>query len=492
MSKQSKSKQVQYIAMADIEPNDGQLLGLPANPREIHEEKYKKLKKNIEQYPELLEYRSLMVYPMPNSSKYIIIGGNMRYRALTELGCKHVPCIVIDPATPVEKLAAYTILDNNGFGRWDFDMLANEWSDFDLDDWGLDMEGFEVEEEEKDTKEAEEEKRKLNDIFVVPPFSILDSRQGYWQERKRAWREKLGGINGDSRNCLLFECAQMRYPKLYSESRAKRKELGISFTEYLEEYCSKEELEQIEKNTFACGVSLFDPVLAEILCKWFTPSDDALIFDCFAGDTQKGLVFAHCGRRFKGIELRQEQVDINNSLIKDRGLAIEYVCDDGCNVAKHFEKESQDMLFSCPPYYDLEVYSDLENDASNQGSYEEFLEILDRAFSSAITCLKDNRFAVIVVGDVRNKKNGSYYGFHDDIKRIFRKNGMNVLNELIYIETTGTTALRVNRYMEFRKVAKTHQNVLVFYKGNPKDIKKYFPKMEYTQEQLTQFSTTPQ
>lgn len=161
MSKQSRAKQVQYIAMADIEPNDGQLLGLPANPREIHEEKYKKLKKNIEQYPELLEYRSLMVYPMPNSTKYIIIGGNMRYRALTELGCKHVPCIVIDPATPVEKLAAYTILDNNGFGRWDFDMLANEWSDFDLDGWGLDME-FPLFDEKKDIHDRSEWKNGEN------------------------------------------------------------------------------------------------------------------------------------------------------------------------------------------------------------------------------------------------------------------------------------------------------------------------------------------
>ena len=122
-----------------------------------------------------------------------------------------------------------------------------------------------------------------------------------------------------------------------------------------------------------------------------------------------------CGHNFTGIELRQEQVDINNRVIEGRDLPIRYICDDGQNVAAHFSPDSQDMLFSCPPYYDLEVYSDKENDASNQDTYEGFIGILRNAFSKAITCLKENRFAVIVVGDVRNKKTGGYYNFVDDV-----------------------------------------------------------------------------
>lgn len=145
--------QVQMLPMESIMPNEGQLEGLPANPREIRDEKFQKLKSNIEKYPELLEYRSLMVYPMANDS-YIIIGGNMRYRALMELGYTEAPCIVIDPSTPVDRLGAYTILDNNGFGKWDWDLLANEWTDFDLDGMGLDMEFSLFEEEEKE-KEKE-------------------------------------------------------------------------------------------------------------------------------------------------------------------------------------------------------------------------------------------------------------------------------------------------------------------------------------------------
>jgi DNA modification methylase len=490
MTKKAKqATQVQMLSMSSIMPNEGQLEGLPANPREIRDEKFQKLKANIEKYPELLEYRSLMVYPMANDS-YIIIGGNMRYHALMELGYTEAPCIVIDPSTPVDRLGAYTILDNNGFGKWDWDLLANEWTDFDLDGMGLDMEFSLFEEEEKEKSDNTEKKRKLSDVFVVPPFSILDSRQGYWQERKRAWKEKLGGVEGESREDTLKTSDSLKYPSIYTKSKAKRKELGISFKEYLDKYVSKEEKEKAEKIAYSCGVSLFDPVLAEILCKWFTPSEGAQMFDCFAGDTRKGLVFAYCGRKFKGIELRREQVDINNNQIKNLGLDIEYICDDGCNVAKHFAKESQDMLFSCPPYYDLEVYSDLENDASNQGTYEDFIEIMDKAFGNAIECLKNNRFAVIVVGDVRNKIDGAYYGFHDDIVRIFRKHGMVLYNELIYVECIGAAALRTAKQMETRKICKTHQNVLVFYKGNARDIKQHFPKMEYNEEELSTFIDT--
>lgn len=121
--KKQPATQVQMLPMSVVEVNAGQLEGLPANPREIRDEKFEKLKANIQKYPELLEYRSLMVYPMPNG-KHIIIGGNMRYRAMQELGYTEVPCVIIPAETPVEKLGAYTILDNNGFGKWDWDFAG--------------------------------------------------------------------------------------------------------------------------------------------------------------------------------------------------------------------------------------------------------------------------------------------------------------------------------------------------------------------------------
>lgn len=126
------------LPMTEIELNNGQLEGLPANPRTIRKKKFDKLKANIKEYPEMLAWRSLLVYPLDNGH-YIIIGGNMRFRAMQELAHTEAPVFIIPKETPVERLQAYTILDNNGFGEWDWDLLANEWPEDMLDDFGLDI-----------------------------------------------------------------------------------------------------------------------------------------------------------------------------------------------------------------------------------------------------------------------------------------------------------------------------------------------------------------
>lgn len=162
-------------------------------------------------------------------------------------------------------------------------------------------------------------------------------------------------------------------------------------------------------------------------------------------------------------------------------MTARYICDDGRKVLQYIDKNSQDFFFSCPPYYDLEVYSDLPNDASNQGTYKQFYDILDCAFTDAIKALKEDRFAVIVCGDVR-QKNGAYYNFPNDIKNTFIKNGMHLYNEIILVDPVGTGAVRANNNMRSRKVVKVHQNVLVFYKGNPNKISKVFPVLEFEEE----------
>ena len=223
------------------------------------------------------------------------------------------------------------------------------------------------------------------------------------------------------------------------------------------------------------GVSILDPILAEIANKWFNISEGKA-FDCFAGDSVFRFVADYLGYSFTGIELREEQAALNNERLKTSKS--KYICDDGRNVLQHIEPNSQDLLFSCPPYFDLEVYSELPDDASNQESYSDFIDIIDTAFSNSIKCLKENRFAFIVVGDVRDK-NGAYCRFPDDVKSIFVKNGMILYNEIILIEPIGTLPLRVRNSMRNRKFGKCHQNILVFYKGNPKDIQKHFTEIEF-------------
>lgn len=489
-----------------------------ANPRTISKEKFDKLINSILVLPKMLELR-----PVVTDDTMVALGGNMRYRALTAIADMSVDDIAArlgamrdfqkkteaerntllaywskwlqNPVAPIVKASSlsddeqreFIIKDNVGYGEWVMDMLANEWPAEDLDDWGLDVwqDPTDGEGGGMETNSAKEGSKdgSLNERFVVPPFSILDTRKGYWQARKKLWRDIIGDM-GESRNDTLITSPEIKYKDLYLKTRKHREELGITFKEYLEKYVSDEVKEREASKVLSAGVSLLDPVMAEIVCKWFG-TQGCKTFDCFAGDSVFGYVSAYLGNEFTGVELRPEQAEINNARVE--GMSAHYINDDGQNVGKHIAQHSQDLLFSCPPYFDLEVYSDLPNDASNQGSYEDFIGILRNAFTAALGCLKDDRFAVIVVGDVRNKKTGCYYDFCGDIKRIFRDNGAELYNEIILVETGASTALRAGRYMESRKVAKMHQNILVFYKGNTKNIKSNFPKIEYASEDLEQF-----
>lgn len=152
-----------------IEPNKGQIEGLPANPRLIRDEKYEKLKRSIQEDPEMLQLRELLVYK--HEGKYIVIGGNMRYRVLKDLGHTEAPCKVIPAGTSIEKLKAYTIKDNSGFGEWDFDLLANEWDAGMLEGWGLDIPAFDMNEKEI-PEEAEE------DNYQIPDEVKTDIKEG--------------------------------------------------------------------------------------------------------------------------------------------------------------------------------------------------------------------------------------------------------------------------------------------------------------------------
>lgn len=320
-----------------------------------------------------------------------------------------------------------------------------------------------------DTTFVLDEKKSLNDTFVVPPFSILDTRQGYWQEQKKIWRSMIGD-NGESRENSLRVAISGNDPAYYRKKNKIELELGRKLTtaEFEEKYYK---IGENQSEYVLAGVSLLDPVLAEIVCRWFG-LPKCKTFDCFAGDTVFGYVSGYLGNQFTGIEIREEQAKLNQERVNE--FNGKYICDDGQNVLKHIPENSQDLLFSCPPYFDLEVYSDLENDASNQETYEDFIQILDNAFSAASKCLKENRFAVITVGDVRDEK-GAYYCFPDDIKKIFRKNGFYFYNELFLVEHSGNGAMRAASQMKNRKVVKTHQNVLVFYKGDISKIKDNFP-----------------
>ena len=140
----------QNVAIGLLEENKGQIEGLPANPRQWTRMDLDSLKKSIEETPELLEARGCIA--VPHEGRFVVLGGNMRLSACRELGMKEVPCYVFPESTPTAKLKEIVIKDNGSFGAWDFDMLANEWSDLALSDFGVQI----PEDWTEETKEKEE------------------------------------------------------------------------------------------------------------------------------------------------------------------------------------------------------------------------------------------------------------------------------------------------------------------------------------------------
>jgi hypothetical protein len=152
--------EIKRIRLTDLEQNKGHVEGLPSNPRQWGKGELDDLVKSIRETPELLEARGLIVWPY--GGKYIILGGNMRFSALREMNEVDAPCYVMPEDTPMEKLREIVIKDNGSFGSWDYDMLANEWDDLPLSEWGVpawDTENLE------ETKQSE--KKDLSDEIDV-------------------------------------------------------------------------------------------------------------------------------------------------------------------------------------------------------------------------------------------------------------------------------------------------------------------------------------
>lgn len=281
----------------------------------------------------------------------------------------------------------------------------------------------------------------LIDDFGICPFSILDSRQGNWIKRKKLLKEEIGDFG------------QARHGAVGMANNTVRDSSGKTI-----------KLKQ-------GGVSILDPVLAECMIKWFSIRGELLI-DPFAGDTVFGYMAGKLGRAFKGIELRSEQVEFNNNRCKE--FDCEYICDTGVNIAKHI-KDPVGMVFSCPPYFNLEKYSANPLDASNM-EYPDFLDVMQQAFSGAYSVLADNRFFVIVISDVR--AGGNYLGMPEKIVAMLQDIGLHLYNRMILLEPLGTAPYRARRYFTNRKIAKVHQEVYVFYKGDSTKINTLFKEVE--------------
>lgn len=197
---------------------------------------------------------------------------------------------------------------------------------------------------------------------------------------------------------------------------------------------------------------------------------DGIVFDPFAGGAVRGVIAELLGQHYIGIDLSQRQIDANQINADKFGVTPAWHCDDSRNADKYIPDGSADLVFSCPPYHNLEKYSNHPQDLSNM-NYEDFIQAYFNVIHKTCNKLKDNRFAVFVVGDIRDNK-GAYRDFVSATIQAFRENGLHLYNEIILLNQLATAQLRARTIFEGgRKTVKVHQNVLVFYKGNMREIK---------------------
>lgn len=297
-------------------------------------------------------------------------------------------------------------------------------------------------------------KKSLNDKFLIPPFSTLDTRQGYWQDRKDRWKSlgiksEIGRDEGLTFNCSIGG---------FDTYRVK---------------------EGIKKTTTSMTTSIFDPVLCEICYKWFCV-ENGNILDPFAGGSVRGIVANVLGYKYIGIDLSERQIQANYENAKELQCdmtKLHWINDDSMNVDNYVKDETADLIFTCPPYYDLEVYSEKENDLSNM-SFDDFKKSYTEILKKSFKKLKNNRFGIVVIGDVRDKK-GFYRNLIDITKQAICDENIGFYNDIILLQVVGTASLRAEgQFTASRKVVKVHQNVLVFYKGDIKEIKNNYKDIE--------------
>jgi DNA modification methylase len=309
----------------------------------------------------------------------------------------------------------------------------------------------------------------LKDSFIFPPFSVLDTRSGVWQERKRKWLE-LGFNSQETREDIEIIAKSGQSTAIY-ELKNKMREILNREPEWDEilDYAKSKGMHVYE------GASIFDPVLCELSYRWFCPVGGKIL-DPFAGGSVRGVVAGVLGYPYEGIDLRLEQVEANRKQAAVLNLEnVHWNAGDSDEVLDRISMAA-DFVYSCPPYAYLEKYSDDLKDLSNM-TYEEFKDVYFSIIKKSIKQLKDDRFACFVVGDVRDKK-GFYINFVSDTIKAFEEAGAKLYNEIILVNVVGSLAIRVRRQFNGgRKVGKMHQNVLVFYKGDPKKIKENYPEL---------------
>ena len=403
-----------------------------------------------------------------------VIAGNHTVMAARELMWSHIAAVRFDDDDATAK--AYALADNHTsqLGSFDETDLAQMMADVNDVDPGL-LEAASYTEAdlqrllagEDPDFEDQPKNPSLADRFLIPPFSVLDGRQGWWRARKAAWMQ-VGLRSEVGREDLLAFNAVSANPDYYDQKTVTERKLRrkLSHDEFqADHYKAKDRASQ------ANGTSVFDPVLCELIYRWFTPPG-GLVLDPWAGGSVRGIVAALLGRLYYGVELRGEQVEANRAqaltaLLDGQEMPVWQTGDSRAILPQW--QGSADLLFGCPPYYDLESYSDDPADLSAMKN-DEFEAAYADCIAKGAAKLKNNRFAVLIVSSVRKKQRGGpLRDLHGLTVDACEAAGLKLYNEAILITIAGSLPIRTAKmFLGTRALGRSHQDVLIFVKGDAK------------------------
>ena len=311
-----------------------------------------------------------------------------------------------------------------------------------------------------------QERSNLAMRWFVPPFSVINTRDGWWKWRKKAWKEIIGRDDRAGRQDFLEE----------SRTRVASIEAVPGYYTARDAGASKEELEEMFGKEYKT-VSVFDPALVELFLRWFCPFQGAVL-DPFAGGIARGLVSSYLGHPYTGMDINRPQIQENVSwwASSDRadalGPAPTWIIGDSAWLRSKLEVE-YDFLFTCPPYFDTEKYTEDKDDIANMGT-DDYVDRYQYIIDSACSRLRDNSFAVVVIGNQRNynkkeagSKNGELRSLYSITVEAFQNAGMVFYNDVIILNEVGSYSLIGSTIFKGgRKLGRVHQYALVFVKGN--------------------------
>lgn len=283
----------------------------------------------------------------------------------------------------------------------------------------------------------------LRDRFGLPPFSVISRRDGGVIERDRQWRA------------------------LGIESEVGRED-GLTFNMGMDYMTSARDSVRAQE---ASRTSIFSPTVCEFVYRNFT-TPGSMVLDPFAGGSVRGVVASALGRHYTGIELRKEQVEANRAQAHLAGPDVpepNWLHGDSGELLPGLRGTiGADLIFSCPPYAYLEEYSDDPRDLSSM-TYPAFRRAYRRIIADACHILRDDRFVVWVVGEVRDKRDGTLLGLMPDTVAAFEAAGLRYYNDNVLLTPIGTAAVRTpKQWTASRKAGRIHEYMLIFVKGDPK------------------------